>query len=143
MEETIHPALRLRVENENRLTAGILMDFFLSKKETRQKSIYIFGPSDLGRGTRTGPVFMPPFAINNFEGRTYKWPKGPRPDIPAHSTTFWPGPSTARPDGGRARVGPARHRAVPGPLHQHVGSARHDGPAYYMDILYAVDERGM
>ncbi len=41
---------------------------------------------------------------------SYRWPKGPRPDGPAHGTVFWPGPNTARPDG---------------PLHRHVGPGRH------------------
>ncbi len=51
------------------------------------------------------------------------------------------GPVLAQPD----------HRAVPGPLHRHVGPARHDVPAarpdtqknkgVKIDILYAIDER--
>ena len=32
-------------------------------------------------------------------------PYNPRQDGSAHATTFWPGPSTTRPDNSRARLG--------------------------------------
>jgi hypothetical protein len=47
--------------------------------------------------------------------------RGPRPDGPAHGTTFWPGPSTARPDGGWGRAWAPPPACWTGP-------ARHDGP---------------
>jgi hypothetical protein len=39
--------------------------------------------------------------------RHYTWPCSPRPGGPARGPAFWPGPSTARPGGHRARAGPA------------------------------------
>jgi hypothetical protein len=60
----------------------------------------------------------------------YRWPRGPRPDGPAHSTAFWSGPSTARPVRGQARAGLAQPlgRAWASPPVRWAGPARHDGP---------------
>nr|AAT47038.1 hypothetical protein [Oryza sativa Japonica Group] len=55
-----------------------------------------------------------------------RWPKGPRPDGPDHGTIFWPGPSMVRPDGGRARAGPAQPPGYAWALHRHVGLGQHD-----------------
>ncbi len=62
----------------------------------------------------------------------YRWPKGPRPNGPAHGTTFWPGPSTARPVRGQARADPARPPgcAWASPPAQHGTMGRRPGPTH-------------